>query len=250
MASFEIVKLVGHGAFSTVYCARNSNKTVAIKCLVNEVSFQRELMFLNACLHTNVVRALWSLPACDGSGGSIVLPFFRHVLHQVVRNGSVSANERLVVAKDMSAGIAHLHSRAIVHCDLKPSNVLVKMHGKRVVKAVVSDLGSASFEYEASLQTARRTTLAYSAPEVVCGSYVVSRAIDVWAWACVLYEMIAKHPLFSPSSEVDHLRTFATGFDWLCDGMRPYERTLMASAFAEAPNRCTARMLVKELYRV
>lgn len=255
-APLDVVRLVGRGAFAAVYMVQAANNGfVAAKCLRNDALFERELAFLSACSHPNVVSALWSFSlAGTGGGGIIAMPLFRHDLRQSIRSrtGLVDPHQRLLVARDMAAGLAHLHDRSIVHCDVKPGNVLVCTHGKQTTRAVICDLGSAAFEDDPVLQTTRRTTLAYCAPEAVSDAAHahkhnnVSRAIDVWGWGCVLYEMGAGRPLFASVSEAEHARALALGVEWERDDLSPLERTLLGWVFVECPGRVGASALLRK----
>lgn len=105
-------------------------------------------------------------------------------------------------------GLHHLHRQWISHRDMKPSNLLVSHDGA----LKISDLGmSRSWALEGELMSPHVVTRPYRAPELLYGSRLYNgAAIDVWAAACIVAEMLTRAILFNGTSDLDQLsRIFA-----------------------------------------
>ena len=88
----------------------------------------------------------------------------------------------------------------IVHCDMKPENILLRKLNKSGIKII--DFGSGCFENE-KIYTYIQSRF-YRAPEIVLGiPYTAS--IDVWSYGCILYELYVGYPLFPGEDEKEHM---------------------------------------------
>ena len=98
------------------------------------------------------------------------------------------------------SGLAHCHSRRVLHRDLKPQNVLINRSGQ----LLIADFGLArtvTWPHTAAL-THEVATLWYRAPEILLGQDAYTAAVDVWSVGCMLAEMAADLPLFPGDSEI------------------------------------------------
>jgi len=105
-------------------------------------------------------------------------------------------------ARDMFAAVREIHSKGLIHCDLKPSNMLLNEEGRikvcgfglsRKITAVATANGTPA-------QLSRRGTPCYMAPEMFTQDGVHSFATDLWALGCVLYECATGRPPFTSTS--------------------------------------------------
>jgi glycogen synthase kinase 3 beta len=103
-----------------------------------------------------------------------------------------------------------MHSRGIAHRDLKPENILLKSSkpGDKTVDAQnfevkVADLGAAKVLdiSDKRMNTPYVVSRYYRAPELILGSHKYDLTIDVWAAGCILFELLARTPLFPGDSE-------------------------------------------------
>jgi hypothetical protein len=103
-------------------------------------------------------------------------------LHDRLQRGNLPPDEALVVLRDVAAGLAHAHRRGVVHRDVKPGNVLLRLEVDRVVAATLSDFGIAR-RADATRTTAERTvvgTVRFLSPEQARGDRVTA-ASDVYS---------------------------------------------------------------------
>lgn len=94
----------------------------------------------------------------------------------------------------------YLNEHNIVHCDLKPENILLRKINKSGIKII--DFGSGCFENE-KIYTYIQSRF-YRAPEIVLG-IGYTKAIDMWSFGCILYELYVGYPLFPGEDEKDHM---------------------------------------------
>ncbi|HEX7492106.1 MAG TPA: serine/threonine-protein kinase [Candidatus Limnocylindrales bacterium] len=196
---FTIVEAIGHGAFSDVYLATDTNgRDVVLKCphesIMGDVStfdrFRRELEISKHLHHPGIQRPIEF--TSDRSRPYMVMEYING---QTLR-ALLSKEKRLSVDKTVDFGcqlasaMAHAHEVGVVHRDLKPENVLVDTQGK----LVVTDFGVA-FMAGARRLTWRWFSTAlgtpdYMSPEQIQGKRGDARS-DVYAIGVMLFEMLA-----------------------------------------------------------
>lgn len=103
-------------------------------------------------------------------------------------------------AHSMLQCLEALHRNRIIHCDLKPENVLLKQQGRSGIKVI--DFGSSCYEHQ-RIYTYIQSRF-YRAPEVVLGARY-GMPIDMWSFGCILAELLTGYPLFPGEDEGDQL---------------------------------------------
>jgi dual specificity tyrosine-phosphorylation-regulated kinase 2/3/4 len=107
------------------------------------------------------------------------------------------------IARDIFAGLACLHQRSIVHCDVKPENILFRHGQKNRVKLIdfgtSAPPGDSPFEYFQSRF--------YRAPEAIL-EMPIGPELDIWSTGCVLAEMAIGDPLFAGQDDGEQLALF------------------------------------------
>jgi serine/threonine-protein kinase len=213
--SYDVAESIGSGGMGEVYRARDTTlgRDVAIKVLPASFStdamrvarFDQEAKTLASLNHTNIAH-IYGLERSDGSTGIIMELVDGPTLVDRLAQGPMPVEEALRVADQVADALQAAHERGIVHRDLKPANIKIKPDG--TVK--VLDFGIAKAldprfitgPGPAALTTPAMTeagfilgTAAYMSPEQAKGKAVDQRT-DVWAFGCVLYEMLTEQPAF------------------------------------------------------
>ena len=206
---YTIDRVLGRGGMATVYVAedRRHNRQVAIKVLRPDVAaaigaerFLREITIAARLTHPHV------LPLIDSgqAGGSLyyVMPYVRgETLRQrLVREPRLPVKDALAIARELGAGLDYAHREGFVHRDVKPENVLLADG-----HAVLADFGIARAICQAGGEHVTEVGLAigtpeYMSPEQAAGDRELDGRCDVYALACVVYEMLAGQPPFSGES--------------------------------------------------
>ena len=211
--SYTIVAAIGAGGMGEVYRARDTtlNRDVAIKVLpelfatdVERLArFTREAQTLAALNHPNIA----TIYGIEERGIVMELVEGDDLSHRIAQ-GAMSVDAALAVARQIIDALEAAHDLGIVHRDLKPANVKVRDDGTVKVLdfglARTQDTGPGSQDTANSpTLTARATqmgmiigTAAYMSPEQARGRAVDKRT-DVWAFGCVLYEMLTGAKTFN-----------------------------------------------------
>jgi Tol biopolymer transport system component len=224
-----VVAKLGAGGMGEVYRARDSKlkREVALKVLPADVAgdrerlarFQREAEVLAALNHTNIAQVYGLENPPEGGHHTHPVALVMELvegedLAQRIARGAIPIDEALPIAKQIAEALEAAHEAGIVHRDLKPANIKVRPDG--AVKVLDFGLAKAldqSADAEASaLQTITSPamtmrgvilgTAAYMSPEQAKGRPVDKRA-DIWAFGCVLYEMLTGTKAFDGDDVTD-----------------------------------------------
>ncbi|KAF3948158.1 hypothetical protein ACB098_11G019800 [Castanea mollissima] len=203
----EELRELGSGTFGTVYHGKWRGSDVAIKrikksCFMGRSSeqerltaeFWREADILSKLHHPNVV-AFYGVVQ-DGPGGTLatVAEFMvdgslRHVLLR--KDRYLDRRKRLIIAMDAAFGMEYLHSKNIVHFDLKCDNLLVNLKDPLRPICKVGDFGLSKIKRNTLVSGGVRGTLPWMAPELLNGSSnKVSEKVDVFSFGIVLWEIL------------------------------------------------------------
>jgi serine/threonine protein kinase len=219
LGSHEVTALLGKGGMGEVYLARDQKlkRDVAIKMLPPEFSrdferirrLEREAEVLASLNHTHI-GAIYDIEYFEGMP-CLVLEFVEgETLADRISRGPLTMHEALAIAVQIAEALETAHEKGIVHRDLKPANIKINREG--VVK--VLDFGLAKvteLAAQANLSNAITMssesgvllgTTAYMSPEQTRGEKLDSTT-DVWAFGCVLYEMLTGKRAFEGKSATD-----------------------------------------------
>ena len=210
---FEIIEVVGQGAFGQVLrCLDHKSKQeVAIKILKKFEEFyesgKNELKILEKLNKNSCKAIVRNLESFEFRGHlCIVFELLSINLYQLLhknnfRGFSISLVRRFT--QQILNSLAHIHSHNIIHCDLKPDNILLKQEKKSLIKVI--DFGS-SCEESKRMQNYIQSRF-YRAPEIVLdASY--NKSIDIWSLGCIVVEFITGQTLFEADSEFDLFKKF------------------------------------------
>jgi Tol biopolymer transport system component len=211
-----------------VYRATDTNlkRQVAIKVLPAAVAtdaerlarFQREAELLAALSHPNVA-IVHGLEKGAGISALVMELVEGPTLADRIAHGALPVDEALPIAKQIAEALEAAHIQGIVHRDLKPANVKIRPDGTAKVldfglAKALEPMPAAGVDATASptiTSPAMMTgagvllgTAAYMSPEQARGKSIDKRS-DIWAFGCVLYEMLTARPAFTGESVVDTL---------------------------------------------
>jgi serine/threonine protein kinase len=202
-SKYRILGLVGQGQFGRVYCAahRQTGQLVALKSLEHHRfpthKFLRELRFLLTLQHPHIVtcRALEH----TATGRYLVMDYCEGGTLRTLMSDRqpLTLPQSLKLIVDILQGLDHAHNRGVVHCDIKPENILLNIQNQGW-SARISDFGIARLHQELEGQGLGNTgSPAYMAPERFYGQYPLSS--DLYAVGVLLFELLAGHRPFSGS---------------------------------------------------
>jgi serine/threonine-protein kinase len=225
LGSYEIVALLGAGGMGAVYRARDPklNRDVAIKVLLPAVAddpdrlarFGREAQLLASLNHPNIAQ-IHGLEEGAGVRALVMELVDGEDLSARLARGPLPLDEALLIARQIAEALEAAHDQGIVHRDLKPANIKVRRDA--TVKVLDFGLAKAIDPRDASGNEAISNsptlslhathagvilgTAAYMSPEQARGR-VVDRRTDIWAFGCVLFEMLAGAPAFVGADATD-----------------------------------------------
>lgn len=203
----EDMRELGSGTFGTVFHGKWRGSDVAIKrikasCFSAQPSEQERLIsdfWKEACTlaqlhHPNVVAFYGVVP--DGPGGTLatvteymVNGSLKQVLHK--KDRTIDRRKRLLIAMDAAFGMEYLHSKNIVHFDLKCENLLVNMRDAHRPICKVGDFGLSKVKHQTLVSGGVRGTLPWMAPELLRGNNsMVTEKIDVYSFGVVMWELL------------------------------------------------------------
>jgi eukaryotic-like serine/threonine-protein kinase len=225
LAHFEITSHLGSGGMGEVYEANDSKlgRSVAIKFLPEAFShdservarFQREARVLAALNHADIA-AIYGLEEIDGRHFLVMELVPGETLAQRIQRGAIPLEEALGIAIQITEALEAAHEKGIIHRDLKPANIKVTPEGKVKVldfglaKAYEREQSDGSLSNSPTMSIAATNagvifgTAAYMSPEQAKGRNVDKRA-DIFAFGCVLYEMLTGRPVFDGDDVQDIL---------------------------------------------
>jgi eukaryotic-like serine/threonine-protein kinase len=232
MGPYQVTSLLGLGGMGEVYQARDTklDRVVAIKVLPERFAsspersarFQREAKLLAALNHPNIA-ALYGLEQSGAIHYLVMELVPGETLAQRIRRGPMLVPEALRIAGQIAGALAAAHGgeKCIIHRDLKPANIKVTPSGQVKVldfglakdfeaqAGTVNDSNAPTLSVLPTVPGAIMGTPAYMSPEQARG-LPVDQGTDIWAFGCVLYEMLTGKQAFSGPSSQDQLAAVLT----------------------------------------
>ena len=227
LGPYDIAARIGTGGMGEVWRATDVNlkRVVAIKVLPDAfvidperlARFQREAEVLASLNHPNIA-AVYGVETADGIR-ALVMEFVEGLtLADRVAGGPIPLDETLPIAKQIAEALEAAHDQGIVHRDLKPANIKVRSDGTVKVldfglaKAIEpTSAAASSVSMSPTITTPAMTqagiilgTAAYMSPEQAKGKAADTRS-DVWAFGCVLFELLSGRRTFAGEDVSDTL---------------------------------------------
>jgi len=236
LGSYEILEPIGSGGMGEVYRARDArlNRDVAVKILPALVAadpdrlarFKREAHVLASLNHSNIA-AIYGFEEPAGMQALILELVDGPTLADRIAQGAIPLDEALPIATQIADALEAAHERGIVHRDLKPANIKVRPDGTVKVldfglaKALACDGAPPVASTSPTITSPALTrlgvilgTAAYMSPEQARGKAADKRS-DIWAFGCVLFEMLSGKRTFDGGEISDTLASILKGDpDW------------------------------------
>jgi serine/threonine-protein kinase len=236
LGSYEILSLLGSGGMGEVYRARDMKlgRDVALKILPDSFTddpervarFRREAQILAVLNHPHV-GAIYGLDEANGTQFLVLELIDGDSLAARIARGPIAVDEALAIGKQIAEALEAAHEKGIIHRDLKPANIVlttddqVKVLDFGLAKAadsvVATDPSNSPTITSAAMTTGTGMilgTATYMSPEQARGRAADKRS-DIWAFGCVLYEMLTGRRAFQGGDVSDTLASVLRGEpDW------------------------------------
>ncbi len=249
---YEIVAPLGAGGMGEVYRARDARlgREVAIKVLPREFTddgerlarFEREARILASLNHPHIgaIYGVEEYVRADGvRAGALILELVGGAaLADRIARGPLEMRQALTLAVQIAEALEAAHDKGIVHRDLKPANITVTPEGS----AKVLDFGLAKSDVAGTPVTTQAETIGHTRDGAILGTatymspeqargLAVDKRTDIWAFGCVLHEMLTGYPAFPGTTVSDTIAAILErepAFEALPAGTHPSIRRLLA----------------------
>jgi len=232
IGSYEILTLLGAGGMGEVYRARDRklNRDVALKVLPAALRdsaerlsrFQREAQLLAGFNHPHIAQ-IYGFEDSGGTQALVMELIEGPTLEDRIAQGPMTIAEVLPIAHQIAEALEAAHEQGVVHRDLKPANIKVKADGAvrvldfglakalEVAEAAGDNVAHPVDRTHSPTRTAAETqrgvilgTAAYMSPEQARGK-AVDKRVDIWAFGCVLFEMLSGAQAFGGETASDSI---------------------------------------------
>ena len=264
LGPYEVTAQIGAGGMGEVYRARDAKlgRDVALKILPEAfvgdpdrvARFEREAQVVAALNHPNIA-IIHGFQESDGVRALVLELVEGETLAEVIARGPLPLTEALAIARQIADALEAAHDKGIVHRDLKPDNVKVTSSG--TIK--VLDFGLAKMLEPDTTRTPSYAgtmsptislhatyggiilgTPAYMSPEQARGK-PVDRRVDIWAFGCVLFELLTGRKTFDPgetiSDAVAHILTREPDWTALPADTPAHVHTLLRRCLQKDPQK-------------
>uniref|UniRef100_H0WRK9 Dual specificity tyrosine-phosphorylation-regulated kinase 4 n=1 Tax=Otolemur garnettii TaxID=30611 RepID=H0WRK9_OTOGA len=213
---YEVLEMIGKGSFGQVAkCLdHKKNEFVALKIIRNKKRFHHQ-----ALVELKILEALRRKDKDNNHNVVHMKDFFyfrNHLcitfellginLYELMKNNSFQGFSLSIVRRftlSVLKCLQLLYVEKIIHCDLKPENIVLYQKGQVSVKVI--DFGSSCYEHQ-KVYTYIQSRF-YRSPEVILG-HPYNMAIDMWSLGCIMAELYTGCPLFPGENEVEQLACF------------------------------------------
>ena len=223
LGPYTIHSFLGAGGMGEVYLARDTRlgRDVAIKVLPDPfvaipgrlARFELEARVLATLNHPHIA-AIYGIEEADDVRGLVLELVEGPTLAEHLAAGGLSINEALELGRQIADALESAHEKGIIHRDLKPANIQITPNG--TIKVLDFGLAKVFAKEDSQDEIANASpiaaahsrdgviagTVAYMSPEQSRGRPVDKRT-DIWAFGCVLYQMLTGRPAFAGETSPD-----------------------------------------------
>ena len=253
LGPYEVIAVLGEGGMGKVWRAHHAglNRDDALKVLPEAFAtdperlarFRREAQVLASLNHPNIAH-VYGLEQSNGAQALVMELVEGPTLADRITHGPIPVDEALPMAKQIAEALEAAHEQGIIHRDLKPANIKVRPDGTVKVLdfglakalepagAISPSLSQSPTITSPAMMTGVGVllgTAAYMSPEQARGK-VVDKRTDIWAFGCVLYEMLTGQRAFPGEDVTDTLAAVVRSepqWDALPDTMSPSLRVFV-----------------------
>ena len=243
---YELQELIGGGGMADVYKAQDKllDRAVAVKILHQQYAndaefvekFRREATAAAKLAHPNIVN-IYDVGE-DGGSQYIVMeyvsgPTLKEVIQQ---KGCLEPIEAVRIAKEIASALESAHRNNLVHCDIKPHNILVMPDGHIKVTdfGIARAVSASTMTYSGSVMG----SVHYFSPEQAKGTVITTKS-DVYSLGVVLYEMLTGQLPFNGETSVSialkHLQEEPVPIRQLNPSIPPVLEAIVQKAMSKDP---------------
>ena len=244
---YELQELIGGGGMADVYKAKDLllDRPVAVKILHEQFKsdtefinrFHREAQAAARLSHPNIVN-IFDV-GVTGESHYIVMEYVpgSTLKDKIKQEGHLSVAESLRIARDIASALSHAHANNLVHCDIKPHNILMMAGGS----AKVADFGIARAVTESTMTYSGNVvgSVHYFSPEQAKGTMITPKS-DVYSLGVVLYEMLTGQLPFNGETPVSiamkHLQEQPLSVRQLDPSIPPVVEAIVSRAMSKDPD--------------
>lgn len=192
MTKFKIKAILHLGNNSKVFESEYKQNKVVIKKYfkVKTEEFIREKNTLKSIDHCNIIQ-----PCFIGKRTTFGFNFISKNLDFAIIQNLIDPHQYKVIFLEIISALTYLHSKSIIHFDLKPSNILYKDGHIKLI-----DFGSIKYNGE-EIKTFDHTS-AYCSLEYLLGYNIADPAKDIWSFGCIIYEVLSGKQLLPGDSSL------------------------------------------------
>ncbi len=226
ISHYKVLEKIGEGGMGEVYRATDTklNRDVALKILPQQFAsdtqrmgrFQREAEVLASLDHPNIGQ-IYGIEEAGKTKALVLQLIGGPTLAERIAQGSIPVEDALKIALQIAEGLEAAHEKGVIHRDLKPANIKITPEGQvkildfGLAKALEGETPPGTDLSQSPTLTAAATqqgvilgTAAYMSPEQARGEATDKKA-DVWAFGCVLFEMLTRQATFGGKTVSDVL---------------------------------------------
>jgi serine/threonine protein kinase len=208
LSDFSRISKLGKGSYGVVYKSKIDDELYAVKRNLTDdtidfVGCIRELDILLRLNHPNIVRLEkiifdHEFPAGDHNEQDVKDDYIhfgfemcKYDLHRMTYYVSTTKSVKKKIMADILLGLEYIHSRNIIHRDMKPANVLITLDENNTPLAKICDFNLSKPFCQQGINSPKIITSCYRPPEVVDGKTYDTK-VDIWSTGCVFYELVCK----------------------------------------------------------
>ena len=243
---YELQELIGSGGMADVYRAQDKllDRPVAVKILHEQFrrdeefigKFHQEAQAAARLSHPNIVN-IYDV-GISGDDHYIVMEYVpgNTLKSMIQEKGRIPLEDALRIAREVADALAMAHGNNIVHCDIKPHNILMMADGH----AKIADFGIARAVTESTMTYSGNVvgSVHYFSPEQAKGTYITPKS-DVYSLGVVLYEMITGKLPFTGENPVSiamkHLQEEPVPMRQYCPNLPPVVEAIVMKAMSKDP---------------